>query len=352
MKTYTRMNYTKRLKLEALYNAGISPLVIAKQLGTTHVTVYKEIKRGAYMKLNSDYTETKRYSADRAQQRADFEGKSKGAPLKIGNDKEFVKFVEQMILKHKYSPSAILDYIKEHKLTFRTKVCRATLYNYIDKGIFLHISCKNLLRQGKMKKKHKSKTAKTLPRGTSIEERPKAVSDRLEFGHWEFDSVIGKNTKGSTLLCFTERKTRMEIIFRAKDKTATETVAVLNRLERKIGALQFRKIFKSITCDNGSEFAATEAMERSYGSKRKRTKIYYCHPYCSSERGSNENQNGFIRRFIPKGTPIALYKDEDLKAIQDYINTYPRRLFDGKNSKTLFEKELDALGIKNFSNFF
>ena len=352
MKPYTRMTNAKRLKLEALYNAGIAPTAIAREIETSHVTIYKELQRGTYMKLNSDYTETKRYSADRAQQRADFEAKSKGAPLKIGNDRKFVKFIETMILKHKYSPSAILDYIKEHNLAFRTKVCRATLYNYIDKGIFYHVTAKNLLRKGKMKKKKKPERARTLPRGTSIEERPKSVLDRAEFGHWEFDSVIGKKEKGSTLLCFTERKTRMEIIFRSKDKTATATVAVLNRLERKIGALQFRKIFKSITCDNGTEFSDTEAMERSYGSRRKRTQIYYCHPYCSSERGSNENQNGFIRRFIPKGTPISRYTDEDLKVIQDYINTYPRRLFDGKNSKTLFENELRTLGIKKFSNFF
>ena len=204
-----------------------------------------------------------------------------------------------------------------------------------------------------MKKKHRTPRPKTAPRGRSIETRPTEVATRNVFGHWEFDTVIGSKTKGETLLCFTERKTRFEIIFKAKDKSAASTVTVFNKLEKAFGR-DFHEVFKSMTCDNGTEFSDTAALERSiYRRRSPRTTVYYCHPYTSSERGSNENQNAFIRRFIPKGTSMKHYTDEQIRAIQDYINAYPRALLNGKSSQELFENELSSLGIKNFfKNFY
>ena len=108
------------------------------------------------MHRNTDWTETRKYSADKAQLSADLNATAKGAPLKLGKDKEFATFVEDMILKG-YSPGAILLYIKEHGLKFKTKVCRVTLYSYIDKGIFLKVSNKNLLRKGERKIKAEKK---------------------------------------------------------------------------------------------------------------------------------------------------------------------------------------------------
>ena len=134
-----------------------------------------------------------------------------------------------------------------------------------------------------------------------IEKRPVEIAERNTFGHWEMDSVVGaRGVSKKALLVLTERKTRKEIIFLLKDHTSAAVVKALDRLERKLGK-KFREIFKSITVDNGSEFADWEGMERSRRSKKKRTKIYYCHPYSSWERGSNENQNKLVRRHIPKG---------------------------------------------------
>ena len=143
----------------------------------------------------------------------------------------------------------------------------------------------------------------------------------------------------------------MELIFNSPDKTAASTVTMLNRLERQFGSVNFRKIFKSFTCDNCTEFSNTIGMEFSPSGKQ-RTTVYYCHPYCSSERGSNENQNGFIRRFIPKGTPISRYTPGEIREIQDFINYYPRGIFNYKNAATLFEAELQKLGIQKNSIFF
>ena len=147
----------------------------------------------------------------------------------------------------------------------------------------------------------------------------------------------------------TERLTRMEFIFKSSNKTAASTVMMLNRLERKFGSRNFRRIFKTITCDYGTEFSNTVGMEYSPYTGKKRTSIYYCHPFCSSERGSNENQNAFIRRFIPKGTRMEAYTRQEVQAVQDFINNYPRRIFDGENSFKRFQNELQKLNIKNFA---
>ena len=337
-------NKSTRDKLEALYNAGLPIQKIAEELGFTYSGVYYELRRGYYMHRNSDWTETKKYSADKAQMLADINATAKGAPIKLDKDREFARFVEDMVLKG-YSPGAILLYIKEHGLKFKTKVCRVTLYSYIDKGVFLRISNKNLLRKGERKKKQiKEKQPKKLPNiEHSIEKRTSEINERTSFGHWEGDTVVGKRKKGETLLVFTERLTRMEIIFKSFDKTASSTVRMLNRLERKIGSDNFRKIFKSITFDNGTEFADTEGMEISPYTRKRRTTVYYCHPYCSSERGSNENQNAFIRRFIPKGTAISGYSDTYIKHVQNFINNYPRGIFDGENSSKRFTQELKKI---------
>ena len=251
-----------------------------------------------------------------------------------------------------YSPGAILLYIEEHGLKFKTKVCRVTLYSYIEKGVFLKISNKNLLRKGERKKKEtEEKQGKKLPNVEhSIEKRPAEINDRLTFGHWEGDSVIGTNKKGETVLTLTERLTRAEIIIKSPDKTSASTVRMFNRLERRIGSANFRKIFKSITFDNGTEFSDTEGIEFSPYTHKRRTTVYYCHPYCSSERGTNENQNGFIRRFIPKGTPISNYSNEYILHVQNFINNYPRAIFNGENSHKRLARELEKLNIKNFLN--
>ena len=350
-RAYKRIKESDRHKIEALYNAKVPVWKIAEELGFSKVSIYAELKRGAYQHKNTDWTETTKYSAYKAQRNADYNATAKGAQLKIGNDYAFAQFVENMILAG-YSPEAVLGFIKDNGLEFDTKVCRVTLYSYIDKGVFRNISNKNLLRKSKKRKYKKIQRAKKLPRiDHSIEKRPKEIQDRTTFGHWELDSVIGTQMKGKTILSFTERKTRMQLILIAKDKSAASTVNALNHIERKIGTRNFRKIFKSFTCDNGTEFSNTVGMEFSPSGKQ-RTTVYYCHPYCSSERGSNENQNGFIRRFIPKGTAISKYTPGEIKKIQDFINQYPRGIFDYKSSATLFESELRKIGIQKNSIFF
>ena len=348
-RTFRRFTYQDRLKIEALYNAHVPVKKIAVEIGFHFTCVYKELKLGYYMHKNHDWTYTKKYSADLAQQHSNFNTAGRAKDLKIGNDYKFVEYVEDMILNQKYSPEALLAEIKTKNLKFKTDVSVRTIYRYIDNGIFPNLTRKSLPYKGKRVKKKKESIVKTDSKlGKSIQLRPEEVFSRLTFGHWELDSVIGKREKGETLLVFTERKTRYQLIFRSADKTCISTIKTLNALERKLGR-KFTKIFKTITCDNGVEFSLSDHMERSHLGNYIRTEVYYCHPYCSSERGSNEKQNQMIRRWIPKGTKIEQYSDEYIQGTADWLNDYPRRIFDYQTSRELFQKELRKLGIKNFS---
>ena len=142
-RAYKIFTKSKRDQLEALYNAKVSVKEIADILGYTLTSIYREIRRGLYEHRNTDWTTTMKYSADKAQLQAEINKTAKGAPLKIGNDHEFAKYFEEMILNG-YSPDAVLMEIKRQNKSFKTKVCRVTLYSYIEKGVFLNITEKNL----------------------------------------------------------------------------------------------------------------------------------------------------------------------------------------------------------------
>lgn len=196
------------------------------------------------------------------------------------------------------------------------------------------------------KKKRKRKVAKTGSRGTSIEKRPEHVADREQFGHWEGDTVVSGGNGKAALLVLTERKTRFEIIEPVKNLTAEETRRALNRIEREMGAM-FYSVFRSITLDNGVEFGGADKLSKAIRRNGARTTLYYCHPYSAYERGSNENNNKFIRRRFPKGTNFDKVKPtrKECYYLAEWINGYPRRLFGGATARSLFNKELDALGF-------
>lgn len=339
---YNRLTTEKRLQIEALLRAKVSPVEISRIIGCHHSTVYREMRRGRYTHLNGDYTTETRYSATKGEQWAKFNRTTQGAQLKIGNDHEYAKALDFLIGKQRLSPAAALGYIRRNGLRFRTTVTIGTVYNYIRKGV-IGVDERALWRGFRPRRKDRpSARSKTPPRGRSIELRPQEINSRDAFGHWELDSVIGKREAGETLLVLTERKTRLELVFRSPDKSAASTVRLLNALERRLGRA-FPSIFRSITCDNGSEFASTAAMEISPYTRKQRTVFYYCHPFSSWERGSNENQNAFLRRFLPKGKKIEAFSDAEIASACAFLNTYPRKILDWHTSQELFESELTKL---------
>lgn len=334
----------ERMKIEGYVAIGMKAPAIASILGRERSTIYKELRRGRYTRLTTEWKEVVAYSAEIAQRDHEEKAAGKGPSLKIGKDFAFADFVERKIIQERYSPAAALAAIKLEGRHFETEVCVKTLYNYIDAGIFSELGNKHLLRKSKKESKadSKPKFRAKRPLCASIEERAPEIKERSSFGHWEMDTVVGKAKGGGpVLLVLTERLTRQEIIRKINSKTASEVVRALNRLERDMGA-KFKRIFQTITIDNGSEFMDTAGMEKSCRTKGARTKVYYCHPYSSWERGSNENANGIIRRFIPKGTPIEQYSDKDIARVERWINNYPRKVLGYLTAQILFDSYLGA----------
>jgi len=340
---FSHLNWNRRLKIEQMYNDGRKPKEIADALHYHLSTIYRELARGKYEHTLTDLTTEIRYSPDIAQKKAEENMTALGPQLKIGNDHKLAQHIEKKIADDGYSPAAVIGEIKEQGLEFDTTICEKTLYNYIHAGLFARLTCEHLPRHGKVKKEYTRVRASRAPRGESIENRPAEVKDRKVFGHWEMDTVVGKKGgKKDVLLVLTERKTRDEIIRKIKDKTMHSVVQAVNGLERKYGKY-FPHIFKSITVDNGCEFQDYEGIAKSVLRKGKRTDVYFCHPYSSYERGSNENNNLLIRRWFPKGTDFGDVTHKRVHEVEDWINNYPRELFDFKTAHQLFEQELGLI---------
>lgn len=344
-KIFKHLSQNDRIKMETMLNSGHKVVEVAEYLHVHRSTIYREIKRGEYTHRNSDYTEETRYSSDLGQKNHDWNAQGKGRNIKIGNDRPLAEYIEEKIIEDKYSPEAALAAAAESGIEFTTSISVRTLYRYIDKGIFLKLTNKDLPVKGKRKKHNKRvKVQKRASAGESIENRPDEVKNREIFGHWEMDTVKGKQgvTK-SCMLVLTERKTRDEIIVKLPDQKAASVVEAIDRLERKWGDM-FTKVFRSITVDNGVEFSDYEGLERSVLHEgEKRTFAFYCHPYSSWERGSNENNNRLIRRHIPKGEDFDEKQDRDIEYIENWINNYPRGIFGFKTSAQLFEEEIRNL---------
>lgn len=349
---FKHLSMTARLQIEAWLKLKTPMKNIAEMLGVHISTIYREVKRGTYQrkigyyptnyvdKDDKRYKYVETYSPDIAERKYRDNLAAKGAPLKIGNDFDLANYIENKIVKERHSPDSVIGEIRRKQLPFRTSICTTTLYNYIYQGVFGRLSMQDLHEKGKrQKRKKKEVSISRPPRGTSIEQRPKVIQKRNEFGHWEMDCVCGPTN--AVFLVLTERMTRREIIMPMRNQKAESVIRCLNILERKYGNL-FKKVFKTITVDNGTEFSAFKEMERSsFGrGKGKRTQVFYCHPYCSSERGSNERMNREIRRRVPKGTDLSKFNDEEVKEIESWLNNYPRRLLSYATPQELYDAEL------------
>lgn len=328
----------ERYQIEILLKEGLRSIDIGNRLGRDRRTIEREISRGTVRLLKTDLTYQNTYCADTAQRKYLVSAQNKGPCLKIGHDHLLVQHIEDKIKNHKYSPDAVIGEIKAKELHFETSICTKTLYNYIDKNVFVGITNKDLpVKKNKKKRTYKQiKIAHKNLKGTSIEDRPASVDNREEYGDWEMDCVVGpREGKSPALLVLTERKTREEIIRKLSFKTQECVLRALDTLENELGD-RFKQMFRTITVDNGSEFLNFQGIERSVISPElQRTKVYYAHPYSSWERGTNETANKLIRRFIPKGTDMTSITDAEIRQIEHWMNNYPRKIHGYKSANDM-----------------
>ncbi len=339
-KHYKHFQWTERLKLEHImkYYPKTTQKELAAQLNRHRTTIARELQRGKVRRQHSELFWFDSYSADIAQKNVNDMLQTKGPHLKIDHDFILAQEISRLIRKEKFSPNAVVMFFNNHGWPTATRISTRTLYQYIDMGCIEQVSRKQLPRgktcpHKRFSSKHRHSRLKSAEKSISF--RPQEVLDRLVFGHWEIDCMVSGAGKGTeSLLTLTERTYRYEIIRKIPRQSARDVQKVLNSLERELGARRFREIFKTITADNGSEFMRYDLLEKSCINKRtKRTTLYYAHPYSSWERGSNERMNGMIRRFIPKGSAIKHYSKQFVMQIQEWLNSYPRRILGGLSSR-------------------
>lgn len=340
---FKHLTETDRYRIERYLKEGLTVREIADKLRVHRSTIYNELKRGACLQMNSDLTTEMRYCADVAESRYREHLKDKGPELKIGNNKEYADYLEELMRDEDYSPAAALAKA-EQSGRFTMKLSKGTVYSYVSKGVFLDLTNKDLPRKGEHKQSYRKVRPARAPKGESIEQRPEEINERQELGHWEMDTVVSAKRGKKSLLVMTERVSRYELIFLLKEHTMDNVVRTLDGLEKQIGKKRFQDTFKSITVDNGSEFQDYEGMKRSIRSGD-RTEIYYCHPYSSYERGSNENQNGMIRRKFPKDTNFDEITKKAVKAAQEWLNNYPRQLLGWKCANVVFSAFTSCLSL-------
>lgn len=326
---YSHLKESERYKIEVLLADGRTVERIARVLRRHRSTIYREIERGTVVRERWDRLgKYARYRANVGQSEQVKRGKNKERSLKIGKDKELEAYIREWLVKKRYSPDAIIGKIKAEGLTFAGMICTKTLYNYIDEGIFSGISNKDLWqKRNKARRKYRpvGRVSRTNRICRSIEKRPEVIEKRQDYGHWEGDTVKGPLGSTTSLITLTERKSREEIIIKVAHASQQEIKAAIDGLEQEYG-VEFRSKFKSITFDNGVEFLDWKSLEISVLDQGRRTTIYFAHSFSSWERGTNENHNRMIRRFIPKGSNLALFDDQEIQGIEDWMNDYPRKI--------------------------
>lgn len=256
------LTWENRIAIESLLKAKVSASQIAAVVGCSKRTVYREIQRGQCEQLNgTTYEMYTIYSAQKAQNRADqMNDLHKGRPVKLCP--ELAAHLEDYIGTQHYSPAAAVREILLQGLAL-PQISANTVYRYIYRG-YLHLCGLDLPvgRYNVKQKQGEQRPAKAHRNDRSIDERPPEVETREDVGFWEMDTVVGTSAGPSRcLLVLTERKTRFEIVRVLESKTAREVLRVLRELRQEFGE-DFRKLFKTITCDNGCEFAAAKEMEQ------------------------------------------------------------------------------------------
>lgn len=305
----SRINLPERETLFKLLALKTPIVEIAKMLNRHRSSLYKEINR-----ISGEY------SPSAANIDAHLKSKNSKKNIKLQNE-ELQKFIKSKILGY-WSPEQIsgrlkLLYPDNHQMNVSIETIYKFIYNLeneIEKADLI-----NHLRR--RKKKRRSRKHKTLKRGTipnmkSIHERPQSIENRTDLGHWEGDLIVGKD-HASAIGTIVERVSKFTIIVNLPNgKESEETVDAFTEEFKSLP----RSLRKTLTYDQGREMSYHSRLTRATG-----VIVYFADPHSPWQRGSNENTNGLIRTFFPKGTNFSNYAQIDLKRIQDTLNNRPRK---------------------------
>jgi len=309
MSTYIQLTQEQRYQIKAFLGVGTKKPAIARELGVAKSTIYREVKRN---------TGQRGYRPKQAHEKALMRRKTK-SQTRVST--EIWALVEKKLRKD-WSPEQISGRLKENGIRISHE--RIYQYVYADKRaggtLWKHLRCPKKYRKRAGGRDRRGK----IPNRRSIEERPAIVEERTRLGDWEGDLILGKNHQG-VVLTLTERKSRFTLLRSLSSKHADPVTQAIIEL------LQWVACPKSITFDNGKEFAGHQEVSLSLN-----TDCYFAHPYASWERGTNENTNGLIRQYLPKSRNLKEVSVEEEIMIMDQLNLRPRKCLDFKTPYEVF----------------
>ena len=327
-KKNTRLTFKERIQIETLLNEKKSKAYIAKKLNRARSTITREVNKWVQ-------TDKDKYSAELAYRCSKDDYLNKRNTYKIAIHKKLRLYVYKGLLSQ-WTPEQIAGKLKlEYPNDPIMSISHESIYRYIYTQPQARLNKKliNLLVRKKTRRRPPKKrrgTGSKIINQISIDSRPKHIHLREEVGHWEGDLVIGKNHK-SAIGTIVERKTRFTLIIQLKSKKAMEVANEFSKILNKLNPIYK----KTMTYDNGIEMARHEKITKKTGMK-----IYFAHPYSSWERGTNENTNGLIRRYLPKGTDFNQISRKQLLNIQEKLNNRPRKIIGYKTPKEMMDNEL------------
>ncbi|MGI6750823.1 MAG: IS30 family transposase [Atribacter sp.] len=316
-RTYQQLTLDERGEIELMHKQGSSLRTIAETLHRSPNTISRELNRGVVDQMDTTRQIHPVYFADSAQ-RIHETARLNSRPDSLLDSCDY--FFKGLIKALKQRPRihSIDSFVHAFQTQFPHLKCPSTptVYRYIDAGLLpitnMDLPIKLRRRVKRPGLRHARMNKHIL--GASIDTRPAEVAARSGVGHWEGDLVKGKRVDTEpALMTLTERYSRAEIIVKLPNYKAATCLQALQNIIDDYGA----KEFNTITFDNGSEFAAL--------SQVKGTRIYFAHPYSPWERGSNENVNGLLREYFPKGKSLKTVTAIDVQAAQSALNQRPRR---------------------------
>jgi len=326
MKNYKRLSSDEREEISRMLAQDYSLNDIAKKLDRYASTISREILSGSCNK----YT----YRAGKAQRRAARNSSQRKKGNKILNNELRLKRYVYRKLRKKWSPAQIAKELKkDYPADMAMRIAPETIYAYLfvlPRGSLKKelLAC---LRQNRKRRHQQSRGVKMerkLEDMLSIEERPKEVEDRIIPGHWEGDLIIGKNNR-SALGTLVERTTRTTILVPVKSKRAEEVARAFAKEVKKLP----QQMKLTLTYDQGREMAEHKLFTKLTG-----VRVYFAHPRSPWERGTNENTNGLIRQFFPKGTDFNKVSRYEVKKAQNLLNGRPRAALDFQKPYEVFNQ--------------
>lgn len=279
---------------------------IAELIGRNKGTISRELSRNV--------SSTGEYKPHLAQRYYSKRRDASKQPYRLEKNGKLRQYIRKKLEQY-WSPEQISAVLKRER---KMGVSVVTIYSWIKRDKTGGGKLYKFLRQGHRKKpkKHGSLDKRgQIPDRRPISERPEAVGNREEMGHWEGDTVVGKSN-GSFVATHVERKSRYLLAGKTDDKSADSMNAATQRLFRKIP----RAKRKTMTFDNGKEFAGFKELEKTVGFC-----CYFADPYSSYQRGTNENTNGLLRQFFPKGTDFNEVSEEEIDKAEALLNNRPRK---------------------------